>query len=582
MSTGTGTGVSTMEQRNLILAIVLSLAILVGFQFLLPPAADLPAPPPSQATGQTTPQASAPAAGVTAPTAPAAVPRDAALSASARIAIDSPRLAGSFSLQGGRIDDLRLRDYRETINVSSPPVVLLSPQGSQSAYFAEFGWIAGLGAGPALPGPDTVWVPSGARSLTPATPVTLIYDSGAGLRFVRTIRIDDNYLFTVSDRVENTTGADVTLYPYGRVERTGTPHTQGYYILHEGPLGVLEGRLVEVGYEDLKDDGPQSRRSTGGWLGITDKYWLVAVIPDQSAPFDASFRHAVAGADKYQADFRREAVAIPAGGAAEVQHMLFAGAKEVATLEDYRDRLGIVRFDLAIDWGWFFFLTKPIFLFIHLLHQAIGNFGLAIIVFTVFLRLLFFPLANKSFKSMAGMRKIQPEVLRVRETYAHDRERQTKEIMDLYRKAGVNPLSGCLPILMQIPVFFALYKVLFVTIEMRHAPFYGWINDLSVADPTTIFNLFGLIPWDPPTFLHLGVWPILMGISMYVQQKLNPAPPDPVQQKLFMLLPIVFTFVLAGFPAGLVIYWTVNNVLSMTQQWIIIRRIEAADAAKSP
>ena len=401
------------------------------------------------------------------------------------------------------------------------------------------------------------------------------------MRFVRIVGIDENYMFTITDRVENTTGAAVTLYPYGLVSRTGTPATQGFFILHEGPLGVMEAHLVEFSYEDLKEDGPQTMRSTGGWLGITDKYWLVAVIPDQTQPVEAGFRYANVGGDKYQTDFRREAITVAAAGDAEVRHMFFAGAKEVATLEGYQDNQGVVRFDLAIDWGWFFFLTKPIFKAIDWLYRLTGNFGIAIIVFTIFMRALFFPLANKSFKSMAGMRKIQPEIMKVRELYANDRERQTKEMMELYRKESVNPLSGCMPILVQIPVFFALYKVLFVTIEMRHAPFYGWIKDLSAPDPTNLFTLFGLIPWDPPGFLLVGIWPLLMGISMFVQQKLNPAPPDPIQQKIFMLLPIVFTFILAPFPAGLVIYWTVNNVLSMAQQWVIIRRVERAGPAKA-
>jgi YidC/Oxa1 family membrane protein insertase len=581
-----------MEQRNLVIALALSVAILIGFQLLFPPApAPTEQPPtpdrveqvPVQPQGQ--PQAVAPGTAPGAATAPAApagtVParsRADALARTPRVAIDSPRLRGSLSLIGGRIDDLALRDYRDTLDPDSPQVILLSPAGATDAYYGEFGWVAAQGVAIKLPGPDTAWTPS-PGPLTPTTPVTLVWDNGEGLRFVRTIRVDENYLFTIDERVENQTGAAVTLYPYGLVSRSGTPHTLGYYILHEGPIGVLQDRLVEVKYKDLKEAGAETSRSTGGWVGITDKYWLVAVIPDQSTSFDSGFRYTTAGEDRYQADFRRDGVQVAAGASAEVQHMFFAGAKEVVTIEDYRDRVGIARFDLAIDWGWFFFLTKPIFVFLHTLHQWLGNFGLAIILFTVVLRVLFFPLANKSFRSMAGMRKIQPEVMRLREVYANDREKQTREIMELYRREKVNPLSGCLPIVLQIPVFFALYKVLFVTIEMRHAPFYGWIKDLSAPDPTTLFNLFGLIPWYPPSFLHLGIWPILMGISMFIQQRLNPAPPDPVQQRIFMFLPIIFTFVLAGFPAGLVIYWTVNNVLSMTQQWVITRRVQAQKTA---
>jgi YidC/Oxa1 family membrane protein insertase len=563
-----------MEQRNVVLALVLSMAILIGFQVLFPTPRPVPPEPQRIEVAETPPAAIATPAPVI------ATPRGEVLQSAARVTITSPRLLGSLSLQGGRIDDLRLRDYREAIEPESPQVVLLTPPGAPGAYYGEFGWIAPQGSNVATPNADTVWAATGTE-LTPTTPVLLTHDNGAGVRYVRTIQVDENFVFTITDRVENTTGAAVTLYPYGLVSRTGTPPTQGFFILHEGPLGVLEGRLVEFSYDDLKQDRTQALRSTGGWLGITDKYWLVAVIPDQAAPFEGGFRYASAGADKYQTDFRRDAVTVAPGGAEQVTHRFFAGAKEVATLEGYQRGLGIVRFDLAIDWGWFFFLTKPIFVAIDWLYRFTGNFGIAIIVFTIFMRLLFFPLANKSFKSMAGMRKIQPEIMRLREVYKNDRERQTKEMMDLYRKEGVNPLSGCMPILVQIPVFFALYKVLFVTIEMRHAPFYGWIKDLSAPDPTTVFNLFGLIPWDPPGFLMVGIWPILMGVSMYVQMKLNPAPPDPIQQKVFMLLPIIFTFILAPFPAGLVIYWTVNNVLSMAQQWVIIRRVDGGGPAKT-
>jgi len=541
-----------------------------------------PVPPAEQQRVEVTETPPAPATPGATPATPALVQtRPEVLAAAPRVTINSPRLSGSLSLVGGRIDDLRLKDYRETIDPGSPQVLLLSPPGAPGAYYGEFGWVAPQGSTAATPGPDSRWM-STSTEFSPTAPLTMTYDNGAGLRFTRIVEVDENYLFTVRDRVENTTGAAVTLYPYGHVSRTGTPPTLGFFILHEGPLGVLEETLVEYSYEDLRDAGAETHRSTGGWLGITDKYWLAAVIPDQAAPYEAGFRYSnQGGTDNYQTYFRRDAMTIAAGGNAEVTHRFFAGAKEVATLEAYQERLGIQRFDLAIDWGWFFFLTKPIFAAIDWLYRLFGNFGVAIIVFTIFIRILFFPLANKSFKSMAGMRKIQPEVLRIREAYANDRERQTREIMDLYRKAGVNPLSGCMPILLQIPVFFALYKVLFVTIEMRHAPFYGWIKDLSAPDPTTIFNLFGLIPWTPPGFLMIGVLPIIMGVTMYVQQKLNPVPPDPIQQRIFMLLPIIFTFILAPFPAGLVLYWTVNNVLSMAQQWIIIRQTEAGGGAKA-
>ena len=600
-----------MEQRNLVLAIALSLAILIGFQLLFP--GKQPEVADQQAPAQTAGTVAAPVApsGAVAavPGAPPPLPgagemaasRAEAISRSARVAIDSPRLRGSISLTGGRIDDLWLRDYCETQDPNSEQVLLLSPPGAPNAYYAEFGLIGDAGAALAVPNGDTVWKADGG-ALTPARPLTLSWDNGQGLKFSRIYKVDagveladtirgdvcassqkrktGGYLITVTQRIENSGDTAVSLYPYGLVSRTGTPVVAGSYILHEGPIGVFGGTLKEVAYKDLLK-APVEAKSTGGWLGITDKYWLVALAPDQAQAFDGGFRHSTvpgpAGAtDKYQVDFRHAAVTVPRGGIAEVTDDLFAGAKEVVTLENYRDGHGIVRFDLAVDWGWFFFLTKPIFLAIDALYRATGNFGIAIIIFTMFMRLLFFPLANRSFKSFAGMRRIQPEMLKIREAYKDDKERLTKETMELYKKAGVNPLSGCLPILMQIPVFFSLYKTLYVTIEMRHAPFYGWIHDLSAPDPTSLFNLFGLIPWTPPLFLAIGIWPLLMGVSMFLQQKLNPAPPDPVQARMFMFMPVIFTFVLAKFPAGLVIYWTTNNVLSMAQQWIIMRRADAA------
>ena len=575
-----------MEQRNLLLALLLSLAILITFQLLFPPeppvapaepgpssAAETAGPPPATPGAVPVPAAAVP--GIPA-TEVAAAQRADVLDRAPRVTIESPRVRGSLSLRGARIDDLWLRDYQETLEPDSLEVLLLSPSGGPKPYFGEFGWVAAEGA-VAVPGPDTEWT-ADRTTLAPDAPVTLTWDNGAGLSFVQTISVDSDYLFTVTQRVENSGALPVTLFPYGRVVRLGTPDTLGYFILHEGPIGVFDGTLSEYTYDDLLDDGPIAASSTGGWIGITDKFWLVALIPDQAEPFDGGFRHSVTSDDQYQVDFRRGGVVVNPGGSAEVTNRLFAGAKEVRTVERYRDELGIQRFDLTIDWGWFFFLTKPIFLAIDFLYRYSGNFGVAIIVFTLGIRILFYPLANKSFRSFGAMRKVQPEVTRIREVYKDDRERMTKEMMDLYKKEGVNPLSGCMPLVLQIPVFFALYKTLFVTIEMRHAPFFGWIQDLSAPDPTSLFSLFGLIPWDPPGLLHIGIWPLLMGLSMYVQMKLNPAPPDPIQQKIFAFLPVVFTFILAPFPAGLVIYWTVNNVLSMAQQWYIMQRVGKAQA----
>jgi YidC/Oxa1 family membrane protein insertase len=569
-----------MEQRNLLLALLLSLAILISFQLLYPPeppvapaepgptsAAETAGPPPSTPGAVTPPTTVMPGA----PVPEVAVERAEVVARTSRVAIETPRVRGSLSLRGARIDDLWLQDYKETQEPESPQVLLLSPSGSPKPYFGEFGWIPAESS-VAVPGPGTVWT-ADRDILVPDAPVTMTWDNGAGLSFVRTVSVDSDYLFTVTQRVENSGPQAVTLFPYGRVVRLGTPDTLGYFILHEGPIGVFDGTLSEYSYDDLLDDGAIPVSSTGGWIGITDKFWLVALIPDQAEPFDGQFRHSLTSDDQYQVDYRRGGVVVNSGGSVEVSNRLFAGAKEVRTVERYRDELGVQRFDLAIDWGWFFFLTKPIFLSIDFLYRYSGNFGVAIVVFTLFIRLLFYPLANKSFRSFGAMRRVQPELTRIREVYKDDRERMSKEMMDLYKKEGVNPLSGCMPLLLQIPVFFALYKTLFVTIEMRHAPFFGWIRDLSAPDPTNLFNLFGLIPWDPPGFIHIGIWPLLMGFSMYVQMKLNPAPPDPIQQKIFAFLPVVFTVILAPFPAGLVIYWTVNNVLSMAQQWYIMQRV---------
>lgn len=491
---------------------------------------------------------------------------------SPRLRIEGARLQGSLRLRGARLDDLQLTDYRESLEAESRNIVLLAPSATPKAYYAEFGWAVGAGTDVPVPGTATPWQANG-DVLVPNAPITLKWDNGQGLLFQRTISIDENYLITVTQQVSNRGTVPVALHPYGLLSRSNPPDTLGFFILHEGPIGVLNDELKEVDYDDLEDDGRVTQQSKGGWLGITDKYWLTALVPDQSDAIDASFNHAVlADTNRYQVDFLGGARTIPAGSTIEVTNRLFAGAKEVHLLDRYEQTQGIPRFDLAVDFGWFYFLTKPIFFVIDYLYKHLGNFGLAILVFTVFIRILFYPLASKSFRSMHTMRKLQPEMVRLREQYADDRQKLHQAMMELYRNEKVNPMAGCLPIAMQIPVFFALYKVLFVTIEMRHAPFYGWIQDLSAADPTNLFNLFGLIPWDAPLFLQVGIWPLLMGVSMFLQQKINPQPVDPMQAKIFLALPVVFTFVLAQFPAGLVIYWTWNNMLSMAQQWLIYKR----------
>lgn len=577
------------DQRNLLLAIVLSVGILLGFQMLFVP----PAPPP---------QAPAPAeqvatGGSDAPSVPGAPPAGVpgleisdGEQATGTAAADAPRIpietgdigrvTGSISLLGARLDDLVLVDYHETTAPDSPQITLFSPNGSAHPYFVDFGWTASeRSLADVMPGPDTLWRTSD-TALTPDRPVTLRWDNGAGLEFTRTIAVDPNYMFTVTQSVRNTGVSSVDLRPYGLVSRTDEPDTLGFYILHEGPIAVFNGELSEVDYDDVREAGTIPYTSNGGWVGITDKYWLAALIPDQAMEVDARFVYSKPrDRDKFQADYLGAAMPLAAGGEIVITNRLFAGAKEVTLIDGYRDDLNITLFDRAVDFGVFYYLTKPLF---YVLHEVagwfsglgfVGDFGLSILVLTVIIKLIFFPLANKSYIAMSKLKKLQPEMMKLREAYGDDRQKMNAEVMALYKREKANPLAGCLPILIQIPVFFALYKVLFVSIEMRHAPFYGWIKDLSERDPTTMFNLFGLIPYTPPDFLIIGVWPLLMGLTMFLQQKLNPAPPDPIQARVMMALPVIFVFLFATFPAGLVIYWTWNNVLSIAQQWVIMRRM---------
>jgi YidC/Oxa1 family membrane protein insertase len=587
-----GASETEMEQRNLLIAIVLSVGILMAFQFIFermrppqPPPGLTPGTPVTASAPPSTQGGSAPAQGV-APNAPGAAPvhapesREAAIAGQPRIKIDTPRLHGSINLVGARLDDLTLAKYHETVDPKSPEVVLLEPPGTESPYLAEFGWVAGS-PDLKLPGPQTHWTSSGG-TLTPTSPVTLTWDNGEGLVFSRTIGVDMDYMFAVTDSVRNTGTTPVKLSPYGLVSRTGTPQVAGYYILFEGMIGYLDGSLQEVKYSSLSPDKPLDYGSSG-WLGFTDKYWLTALVPQQGVTSKARLTHTVeGGVDRYQTDFLGPEVTIPPGAAAQSSSRFFAGAKEVNLLDAYEGS-GIPLFDHAIDFGWFYFLTKPIFLTLQFFDRILGNFGLAILLLTLCVKLLFFPLANKSYNAMSKMKLLQPEIQKLRERFPDDKARQQQEMMALYKKVGANPLAGCLPIVIQIPVFFSLYKVLFVTIEMRHAPFFGWIHDLSAPDPTSFANLFGLLPFTPPahlpivgSVLMIGAWPLVMGLTMFLQQKLNPQPVDPVQARMFMFLPIVFTFMLAGFPAGLVIYWAWNNLLSIGQQWTIMHRAGAA------
>ena len=578
------------DQKNMLIAIGLSLAILLGFQFFYEfpkmekererqaeiaaqEAADNPVPK-TQSNQNTDIQA--PGGGASAPSVQASVAtaaqRAEALASSPRINIDTPTVYGSISLEGGRIDDLVLKNYGQDVGEDAERIHLLHPVGAPKSYYAEFGWV-GSSNDLKLPGPNTRWK-SNQTELAPGKPVTLSWDNQAGLLFERTYEIDDHYMITTIQRVTNSKKNSVGLFPYGLVARSGTPKTLGFYILHEGPLGVFDGTLREYDYDELQETRKVELSSTGGWIGITDKYWLAALIPDQNIGSTYRFVHSLKNKDdRYQVDYLGQETRIEPGQTTETVNRLFAGAKEVKLLDAYSEQYNISNFDLAVDFGWFYFLTKPFFYAISWLFSYLGNFGLAILAFTVFVKIVFFPLANKSYKSMAKMRELTPKLMAMREQFGDDKMRLNQEMMALYKQEKVNPASGCLPILVQIPVFFALYKVLFVNIEMRHAPFYGWIKDLSVADPTSIFNVFGLIPWTPPDFMIIGAWPVLMGLTMWLQQRLNPQPTDPVQAKVFMFLPLFFTFLLGTFPAGLVIYWTWNNLLSIAQQKLIMFRM---------
>ena len=574
-----------MDQKRLLLAISISLAIMVIFQVVIGKFLPHPAPSPAVTLSAAqhsagTPQAAA-AAGApgTAQTTPAAT--------GPRLAIDAPKLSGSIALTGAVLDDISLKDYHETISKASPLVQIFGRRDGGTPTYVQFGWDAVTPNIP-VPGDSTIWTAS-AGTLTPATPVTLSWDNQAGQIFQLVLSIDDDYMFTVHQQVINKSAAPVQLYPWSRVVRDYTPQEKASYILHEGPLGVFNNTLKQLSYKSTKNAGTAApggtaftETSNGGWIGITDKYWLEALIPTQSQNLTGAIRYLptnLGDGHAYQTDFITTAPEVIAPGATGDSLMrVFTGAKLVDTLDAYSTQYGIPSFDKAIDFGWFYFITKPIFFALDWLNSVIGNFGLAILVFTVGVKLLFFPLANYSYRSMGKMKAVAPKIKAIREKYKDDNVKIQQETMALYKAEKINPASGCLPMLVQIPVFFSLYKVIYITIEMRQAPFYGWIHDLSAPDPTNIFNLFGLIPYDPATlspFLAVGALPLIMGFTMFLQQRLNPAPPDPVQARMFQFMPIMFTFMLARFPAGLVLYWTWNNLLTVGQQWLIMRRAAA-------
>ena len=493
--------------------------------------------------------------------------RQDALSESDRVLIKNKNVEGSISLKGGILDDLSFINYKKELN-DDQRVVFLNPKEIEDGYFVETGWTS-IKNEVKVPALDTQWKVKGNKLLSPGNPVVLEWNNNEGLIFKKIISLDEKFLFKINQEVQNNSSKNYQLFPYAQITRNKKPDdVQGFYILHEGFIGVFDGDLKEDGYEDIKDK-KISREANNGWLGITDKYWMTAVVPPKDSSFKSSFLYK----DSFKANYiLNDPVVLKASSKASNEIRLFAAAKEVDTVDGYAVSEEIEKFDLVIDWGWFYFFTKPLFFVIDYLFKFSGNFGIAIVLITLAIRVIFFPLANYSFRSMAKMKALQPELTRLKELHKEDKVKLQQEMMALYRKEKINPASGCLPILIQIPFFFAIYKMLFISLEMRHQPFFGWIQDLSAKDPTTIFNLFGLIPWDPPGFLIIGIWPILMGLTMYLQQKLNPAPPDPIQAKIFAFFPLFLTIILAPFPSGLVVYWTVNNILTIAQQWVIMKK----------
>jgi YidC/Oxa1 family membrane protein insertase len=579
-----------MENKNVILAIVLSAAIIIAWTvFVQGPQVERQQAQLQQQAAQQAQQPAAQPGQQAAPqdTGRKVVSREEALKESAHVTIDNPRIKGSINLKGARLDDLVLKEYRETVEPTSPNIVLLSPRESEHGYYADIGWFSEA-TDITLPDKDTLWQADG-TALEPGKPVTLTWDNGQGLTFARKFEVDADYMFTITDTVTNASGQPIDIAPYGRVVRYGTPKDASQtYVLHEGPIGVFDETLQEHSYGSTRDEAEDGAKftytSTGGWMGISDKYWLVSQIPPQNEALTSNLFYDPKG-DFYQVEFASATQQVPAGGSATRTQHVFAGAKVVNMLDDYAAKLNLPLFDRAVDFGWFFFLTKPLFIILDTIFRFVGNFGVAILCLTVLVKLAMYPLANKSYRSMSKMKILGPKMQELKEKYGDDRAKLNQEMMAMYKREKVNPAAGCLPILVQIPVFYALYKVLFVTIEMRHAPFFGWIQDLSAPDPTSILNLFGLIPWDYHVlfaipllgalihFFSIGVWPLIMGFTMWLQMRLNPTPPDPVQARIFALMPIIFTFMLAPFAAGLVIYWAWNNTLSIAQQKLIMWRM---------
>ena len=552
-----------MDSKNVLMAIVLSTLVLVFWATFFEP------PPVERqiAEDQVTKSEELSSPSIEKVELSKKIARDDTIDSVARVKIENNNIKGSISLQGAIIDDIIFKNYKESLE-SDQKVIFLNPKSSDEGYYIETGWASNSNEKLKLPLDNTIWKVKGNKVLTPNKPIVLEWDNNEGLIFTKKIELDDKYLFKISQGIKNTSNKSYEFFPYAQITRNYKPDVIPIYILHEGFIGMFDDELKEEDYEDVEDE-KFIINSSKGWLGITDKYWLTAIVPEKGKKFKSEFL-SIDG--KYKANFIiKEATVLSSNASITNEINAFVMAKEVAVIDDYAEKLGIEKFDLTIDWGWFYFITKPLFFVIEYFFKLTGNFGVAIIILTALVRIVFFPLANYSFRSMAKMKILQPEMIRLKELHKDDKTKLQQEMMTLYKREKVNPVSGCLPVLIQIPFFFAVYKMLYVTIEMRQQPFFGWIQDLSARDPTSIFNLFGLIPWDPPTFLMIGVWPILMGVTMFLQQKLNPTPPDPMQAKIFMFLPIFLTIILAPFPSGLVVYWTVSNVLTMAQQWVIIR-----------
>ena len=553
-----------MDTKNVIAAISLSAAVIIIYGLFFAPNPELNIRKNLDQDVKKVEQTDTPSIEITEKI--SNISRSEAINKSNRIRFENENIIGTINLNGAIVDDLTFKKYTEKLD-GKDNVVLLNPKNVENGYYVETGWVTN-NKNINLPSANTLWEIDGNEKLTPNSSVKLKWSNNNGIKFEKIISIDNNFLFTIEQKIINNTNKTYNFYPYGQIIRNTAPEVTNFYILHEGLIGVFDEQLVEEDYDDIEEK-KYSINAKSGWTGITDKFWTTVIVPEKNKEFRSDFEYK----NKFKANFiETNSLEIGANESKNNVIKLIVAAKEVDIIDTYAEIHDINKFDLVIDWGWFYWLTKPFFFVLHYFFEKTGNYGIAIILATIGIRILFFPLANYGFRSMAKMKVLQPEMTRLKELHKGDKMKLQQEMMALYKKEKVNPVSGCLPILIQIPFFFAIYKVLFVTIESRHQPFFGWIADLSERDPTSIFNLFGLIPWDPPSFLIIGVWPCLMGVSMYIQQKLNPTPPDPIQQKIFMFFPIFLTVILAPFPSGLVIYWTFNNILTMAQQVIIMKR----------